>query len=109
MDLAIPQHRIVYFKYKDTKVWDKTQRLDLIFNSTIFQGDFKGKTIEDVMQSIDDRYVKKDFKSYSIPDLGSVKLILSHNLSITGRTLQLVWLRITFWKYRFVITAKFWL
>ena len=77
MDLAIPQHRIVYFKYKDTKVWDKTQRLDLIFNSTIFQGDFKGKTIEDVMQSIDDRYVK---------------LILSHNLSITGRTLQLVWL-----------------
>jgi 2'-5' RNA ligase len=55
VDLAIPQHRIVYFKYKDTKVWDKTQRLDLIFNSTVFQGDFKGKTIEEVMQQIDDR------------------------------------------------------
>jgi hypothetical protein len=37
VDLAIPQHRIVYFKYKDTKVWDKSQRLDLIFNSTLFQ------------------------------------------------------------------------
>jgi hypothetical protein len=56
IDLAIPQHRIVYLKYKDTKVWDKTQRLDLIFNSTIFQGDYKGKTIEEIMQDIDDRY-----------------------------------------------------
>lgn len=31
--LAIPQHRIQYFKYKGTKVWDKTERLDHVFGS----------------------------------------------------------------------------
>ena len=32
--LAIPQHRIQYFKYKGIKVWDKPSRTDLIFGST---------------------------------------------------------------------------
>ena len=32
--LAIPQHRIQYFKYKDVKVWDKNERLDNVFGST---------------------------------------------------------------------------
>jgi len=32
--LAIPQHRIQYFKYKSEKVWDKTERLDIVFGST---------------------------------------------------------------------------
>lgn len=32
--LAIPQHRIQYFRYKSEKVWDKTQRLDVVFGST---------------------------------------------------------------------------
>ena len=32
--LAIPKHRICYFKYKTVKVWDKAQRLDLVFGST---------------------------------------------------------------------------
>ena len=32
--LAIPQHRIQYFKYRDTKVWDKPSRTDMIFGST---------------------------------------------------------------------------
>ena len=32
--LAIPQHRIQYFKYKTEKVWDKTTRLDIVFGST---------------------------------------------------------------------------
>ncbi|XP_047484950.1 uncharacterized protein LOC125036400 [Penaeus chinensis] len=31
--LAIPQHRIQYFKYKGTKVWDKNERLDHVFGS----------------------------------------------------------------------------
>ena len=26
----IPFHRVQYFKYRDTKVWDKTERLNLI-------------------------------------------------------------------------------
>ena len=51
-DLAIPQHRIEYFKYKGTKVWDKKSRLDLVFGSS---GDNHGKTIIDVMYEIDDR------------------------------------------------------
>ncbi|XP_071797757.1 leukocyte receptor cluster member 9-like [Asterias amurensis] len=38
--LAIPRHRIQYFKYKDQIVWDKTQRLDDVFGST-----GSGKTI----------------------------------------------------------------
>jgi len=32
--LAIPQHRIQYFKYKTEKVWDKNERLDIVFGST---------------------------------------------------------------------------
>lgn len=32
--LAIPKHRICYFKYKAVKVWDKAERLDLVFGST---------------------------------------------------------------------------
>lgn len=31
--LAVPKHRIQYFKYKDMKVWDKNQRLDNVFGS----------------------------------------------------------------------------
>merc|ERR1719500_1891056 len=37
--LAIPQHRIQYFKYSGSKVWEKATRLDLIFGST---GDQRG-------------------------------------------------------------------
>lgn len=32
--LAIPKHRICYFKYNTVKVWDKAERLDLVFGST---------------------------------------------------------------------------
>ena len=31
--LAIPKHRIQYFKYKDVKVWDKQERMDKVFGS----------------------------------------------------------------------------
>ncbi|XP_035696177.1 leukocyte receptor cluster member 9-like [Branchiostoma floridae] len=50
-DLAIPQHRIQYFKYHDEKVWDKNERLDNVFGST---GSYV--TIHDVLQ----RYRKED-------------------------------------------------
>jgi uncharacterized protein (UPF0248 family) len=33
-DLAIPQHRIVYFKHGASVVWDKRPRLDAVFGST---------------------------------------------------------------------------
>eukprot|EP00042_Codosiga_hollandica_P013152 m.29924 g.29924 ORF g.29924 m.29924 type:complete len:209 (-) comp40794_c0_seq2:27-653(-) len=32
--VAIPTHRIVYFKYVDTPIWDKRTRLDCVFGST---------------------------------------------------------------------------
>lgn len=32
--LAVPKHRIQYFKYKDVKVWDKSERVDNVFGST---------------------------------------------------------------------------
>uniref|UniRef100_K1QSH0 Ceruloplasmin n=2 Tax=Magallana gigas TaxID=29159 RepID=K1QSH0_MAGGI len=32
--LAVPKHRIEYFKYKDIKVWDKPRRIDNVFGST---------------------------------------------------------------------------
>ena len=50
--LAIPQHRIEYFKYKGTKVWDKKSELDLVFGSS---GDSGGKTIEEIMNEVDDK------------------------------------------------------
>ena len=42
--LAIPQHRIQYFKYCTVKVWDKNERLDDVFGST-----GSAVTITDVM------------------------------------------------------------
>jgi len=46
--LAIPQHRIQYFKYSGSKVWEKATRLDVIFGST---GDDRG--IVQVMEEVD--------------------------------------------------------
>ena len=42
--LAIPKHRIQYFKYKGITVWEKKSRLDNVFGST-----GSGKTIYDVI------------------------------------------------------------
>jgi len=47
--LAIPKHRIQYFKYKEVKVWDKNERLDNVF------GSLGGKTMTDVI----DEYEKE--------------------------------------------------
>ena len=46
--LAIPKHRIQYFKYKHEIVWDKRCRLDNVFGSV-----GSGKTIRDVIAKID--------------------------------------------------------
>jgi len=46
--LAIPKHRIQYFKYKDVIVWDKRCRLDNVFGSTGSQ-----KTITDIIAEVD--------------------------------------------------------
>lgn len=47
-DLAIPQHRIYYFKYKGRIVWDKRIRLDHVFGSA-----GNDKNIYDIIEEID--------------------------------------------------------
>jgi len=46
--LAIPKHRIQYFKYKDVIVWDKRCRLDNVFGSTGSK-----TTMKDVIEKLD--------------------------------------------------------
>ena len=57
--LAIPQHRIHYFKYKDTKIWDRDSRLDLVFGSTeksvVGDPPQDSFSIETVLEDIDRR------------------------------------------------------
>ncbi|CAM9224831.1 unnamed protein product [Discosporangium mesarthrocarpum] len=49
IDLAIPEHRLMYFKYKGEFIWHKQRRLDRVFGSTPpFQ------RIADVMANIDE-------------------------------------------------------
>lgn len=52
--LAIPQHRIQYFKYKSEKVWDKSQRLDVVFGSTGSE-----ETIAELMDRVDREIVER--------------------------------------------------
>ncbi|KAK9397480.1 leukocyte receptor cluster member 9-like [Crotalus adamanteus] len=52
--LAIPKHRIHYFKYRDRVVWDKVSRTDDVFGST-----GSGKTILEVMKEEDAQAVKQ--------------------------------------------------
>ena len=80
--LAIPQHRIEYFKYKGTKVWDKKARLDLVFGSS---GDNGGKTIEDIMNEIDDdAKLKSDanFESDSDSDMNDINIHIDSNIQV---------------------------
>ncbi len=50
----MPQHRVQYFKYKDAKVWDKAQRLDVVFGSTE-NGSGEEGGIVGFMDRVDDR------------------------------------------------------
>ena len=52
--LAIPQHRIQYFKYKSEKVWDKLQRLDVVFGSTGSE-----ESICELMERVDREIIEK--------------------------------------------------
>ena len=71
--LAIPQHRIQYFKYSGTKVWEKATRMDLIFGST---GDQRG--IVQVMEDVDlQKHEEEDEES----DDGEVELDVQEDRS----------------------------
>ncbi|THD18994.1 Leukocyte receptor cluster member 9 [Fasciola hepatica] len=48
---GVPEHRIQYFKYRDTIVWDKRERLDNVYGST-----GSGISIEQAMEDADESY-----------------------------------------------------
>lgn len=52
--LAVPQHRIQYYKYKNVKVWDKNERLDLVFGSA-----GGNTTIREVIQRVEEELAEK--------------------------------------------------
>ena len=52
--LAIPQHRIHYFKYRNTKIWDRDSRKDFVFGSTENNDD--SFSLDDFLEKIDQRY-----------------------------------------------------
>uniref|UniRef100_A0A8C6VJA0 Leukocyte receptor cluster member 9 n=1 Tax=Naja naja TaxID=35670 RepID=A0A8C6VJA0_NAJNA len=56
--LAIPKHRIQYFKYRDRVVWDKASRTDDVFGSTGSR-----KTILEVMKE-EDTQAKKELLNF---------------------------------------------
>lgn len=58
--LALPKHRIQYFKYNNRKVWDKTTRKDIIFGST-----GNGISIYEFMASVDEE--KLSFRDEDLP------------------------------------------
>ena len=55
VDLAIPRHRIQYFKYLGEIVWDKRERIDKVFGSTGSK-----ETILDVKERIGEAHGNKD-------------------------------------------------
>lgn len=69
--LAVPQHRIQYYKYKDAKVWDKRERLDLVFGSA-----GGNSTIREVIQRVEEELAENMCVSDD-PDYGN-------NLQIEG-------------------------
>lgn len=46
--LAIPQHRVLYFRFRDRVVWDRASRLDQVFGSGSAEG--RGPTILDALE-----------------------------------------------------------
>lgn len=70
--LAIPEHRISYFKYKEEIVWEKKSRLDNIFGST-----GSAQTIRDVIKRLEN--VEFQPKTESATQISEPK---DHNLEL---------------------------
>ncbi|EDQ87322.1 uncharacterized protein MONBRDRAFT_10080 [Monosiga brevicollis MX1] len=50
MAVAIPRHRIVYFKYRDELMWDRRTRLDYVFGSS------DGTKLPEFVTAVDERH-----------------------------------------------------
>ncbi len=67
--LAIPEHRINYFKYKGEVVWDKNIRLDNVYGST-----GSNKTIYDVIKQLENvKYTPELEEKEEVNKVGRVK------------------------------------
>ncbi|KAG7161710.1 uncharacterized protein LOC121874683 [Homarus americanus] len=80
--LAVPQHRIQYYKYKGTKVWDKNERLDHVFGSA-----GNGITIQQVIREVDAEIEKNTQTFDSDEDSSDDELIVLGGVSNSGRGL----------------------
>lgn len=78
VDLAIPRHRIQYFKYLGEIVWDKRERIDKVFGSTgsketilDVKERFRGSTTNEDNSSFNDvkEFSEADESSYTVPVL----------------------------------------
>lgn len=64
--LAIPKHRIQYFKYLSRKVWDKRNRTDIVFGSTGYPlsiHDFISKVDNDLLNFREEEDIDIDLSS----------------------------------------------
>lgn len=67
--LAIPKHRINYFKYKNAKIWDKNERLDNVFGSTGSE-----KKIYDIIKKLEDqKFIPDVSQEEAVHKCGRVK------------------------------------
>lgn len=86
--LAVPKHRIVYFKYRDQKIWDKNERLDLIFGST---ESCKETDIRELIHEIDLDYEKRQatttYDDNSDDESDDIQITIPNNTTVTGLSL----------------------
>ena len=66
VDLAIPRHRIQYFKYRGEIVWDKRERIDRVFGSAGSK-----ETILDVKKRIGNQQDSNEGQSATVIDVAS--------------------------------------
>lgn len=75
--LAVPQHRIQYYKYKGVKVWDKKDRLDHIFGSA-----GNNITIQQIIQE-DDSEIERDTQTSDPDDDSDGELVVMGEVTST--------------------------
>ena len=85
--LAIPKHRISYFKYKGEKIWDKSTRLDNFFGSV-----GSNTTIYEVIEKMENvQFNHENLEEEKLNKLGRVKVKNEPNffvsIPITNREL----------------------
>ncbi|GFU33290.1 leukocyte receptor cluster member 9 [Nephila pilipes] len=88
--LAIPKHRIQYFKYLSRKVWDKRNRTDIVFGSTGYPlsiHDFISKVDNDLLHFHDEEDIDIDYpfpKNNTVSDY-SDEITNDEDIDMTGR------------------------